>query len=137
MSVHPDGLEDLVTRAHIARRLHLPRGGVERATGSPGFPAPVGRLGRSVVWRWSDVRGWAEAATGGPEGPTPEGMRLARIRDHFREAGFRLKIAQDPQGGWQAVRVAVGRPSAAGEAFRGRTALEAAERALDWLETHH
>jgi hypothetical protein len=137
MSVHPDGLQDLVTRAHIARRLHLSRTRAERAVEAPGFPAPVGRLGRSTVWRWSDVRAWAERAAGGPEGPTAEGMRLAGIRDHFRAAGFRLKIAQDPQGGWQAVRVPVGRPSAAGEAFRGRTALEAAERALDWLQTHH
>jgi len=137
LSAHPDGLQDLVTRAHIARRLHLPRARVERATGTPGFPAPIGRLGQSVVWRWSDVRAWAEGAAGAPEGPTPEGMRLAGIRDHFREAGFRLKIAQDPRGGWQAVRVAVGRRSTAGEVFRGTTALEAAERALDWLQTHH
>jgi hypothetical protein len=133
---HPDGLEDLVTRARIGRRLHLTRARLERAVASSDFPAPLGRLGEQLVWRWSDVRGWAEGAEGRPEGPTSEGMRLAGIRDRFRGAGFRLKIAPDPAGGWQAVRVASGRPSSAGQAFRGDSALEAAERALEWLETH-
>jgi hypothetical protein len=134
---HPDGLEDLVARAGIARRLHLTRARLERAVATPGFPAPIGRLGTQIVWRWSDVRAWAEGAEGRPEGPTTEGMRLAGIRDRFRGAGFRLKIAPDPAGGWQAVRVAPGRPSSTGQAFSGATALEAAERALEWLETHH
>jgi hypothetical protein len=134
---HPDGLQDLVTRAAIARRLHLARARVDRAVASPGFPAPIGRLGAQVVWRWSDVRGWAAGAEGRPEGPTPEGMRLAGIRDRFRGAGFRLKIAPDPAGGWQAVRVAPGRPSSTGQVFRGATAIDAAEQALEWLETHH
>ncbi|MEW6581515.1 MAG: hypothetical protein AB1416_01975 [Actinomycetota bacterium] len=137
MSVHPDGLEDLVTRAHIARRLHLTRSRLATAMGSPGFPHPVGRLGVSTVWRWSEVRAWAEKAAGHPHGPTEEGVRLAAIRDHFRGAGFRLKIAPHPDGGWRAVRVALGRPSAKGQEFRGATALEAAERALEWLQTHH
>lgn len=137
MGEHPDGLQDLVTRAAIGRRLHLSRARVERAVASPGFPAPLGRLGGLVVWRWAEVRGWAEGAAGRPEGPTPEGMRLAEIRDRFRGAGFRLKIAQDPAGGWQAVRVAPGRPSSTGQVFRGDTAIDAAERALEWLETHH
>ena len=138
MVEHPDGLEDLVTRTAIARRLHLARGRVERAAAAPGFPAPIGRLGSQVVWRWSDVRAWAEGAEGHPEGPTPEGMRLAGIRDRFRGAGFRLKIAPDPSGaGWQAVRVAPGRRSTTGQAFAGATAVEAAESALEWLETHH
>jgi predicted DNA-binding transcriptional regulator AlpA len=134
---HPDGLQDLVTRAAIARRLHLTRSRVDRAVAASGFPAPIGRLGAQVVWRWSDVRAWAEGAEGRPEGPTSEGMRLAGIRDRFRGAGFRLKIAPDPSGGWQAVRVAPGRPSSTGQAFHGETALEAAETALEWLETHH
>lgn len=134
---HPDGLPDLVTRARIGRRLQLTRAGRDRAIAAPGFPSPIGRLGSQVVWRWADVREWAERAEGRPEGPTPEGMRLAGIRDRFRGAGFRLKVAPDPAGGWQAVRIAQGRPSSAGQAFRGDTALEAAELALDWLETHH
>jgi predicted DNA-binding transcriptional regulator AlpA len=134
---HPDGLPDLVTRARIGRRLQLTRARRDRAVDAAGFPAPIGRLGSQVVWRWSDVRAWAEGAEGRPEGPTPVGMRLAGIRDRFRGAGFRLKIAPDPGGGWQAVRVAPGRPSSTGQVFRGDTAIEAAERALEWLETHH
>ena len=137
MGDHPDGLQDLVTRAHIARRLHLTRARVADAVGAAGFPAPVGRVGPSPVWRWAEVRAWAEGATGSPGGPSAEGMRLAGIRDHFRAAGFRLKIAPDPAGGWRAIRVAAGRPSAAGEPFHGASALEAAENALDWLNTHH
>ena len=137
MGDHPDGLQDLVTRAHIARRLHLTRARVAGATTSAGFPVPLGRVGPSPVWRWAEVRRWAEGATGHPDGPSEEGMRLAGIRDHFRAAGFRLKIAGDDGGGWQAIRIAAGRPSAAGEVFRGATALDAAESALDWLQTHH
>jgi hypothetical protein len=134
--IDPDGLQDLVTRAHIARRLHLPRARVERAIASEGFPPPLGRLGASTVWRWADVRRWAEGAAGRPEGPSEEGLHLAEIRDRFRAAGFRLKISQDPDGGWRAVRIAAGRPSAAGQAFHGASAVEAAERALEWLQTH-
>ena len=137
MSEQSGAASDLVTRGHIARRLHLSRARVAAAVASPGFPAPLGLLRQSPIWRWSDVRAWAEGAAGSPEGPSPEGLRLAGIRDHFRGAGFRLKISQDPAGGWKAVRVAAGRPSAAGEAFRGATALEAAENALEWLQTHH
>ena len=83
MGDHPDGLQDLVTRAHIARRLHLTRARVAGATTSAGFPVPLGRVGPSPVWRWAEVRRWAEGATGHPDGPSEEGMRLAGIRDHF------------------------------------------------------
>ncbi len=139
MSDHPDGLTDLVTRTHIARRLHLGRAALATAVASEGFPAPLGRLGPSEVWRWSDVRAWAEDSAGRPGGPTPEGLRLAAIRDRFRAAGFRLKLEQDRgNGGWTATRVAPKRPTtAAGEVFHGADAQEAAEKALAWLETHH
>ena len=71
-------------------------------------------------------------------GPLAFPLRLAGIRDRFRGAGFRLKIQPRPDGdGWSAVRVAPGRRSSLGDAFEGRTPLEAAERALQWLETHH
>ena len=62
---------------------------------SDGFPEPVGHLDGSPIWRWSDVRAWAEGAAGSPAGPSEEGLRLAGIRDRFRAAGFRLKIAPD------------------------------------------
>ena len=137
MSAHPDGFQDLVTRAHIARRLNISRARVDEAVASVGFPEPLGRVGPSPVWRWSQVRDWAEDAIGTPGGSSEEGMRLAHIRDHFRAAGSRLKIVRDPDGGWRAIRVATGRPSAAGEVFTGASALEAAESALEWLRTHH
>jgi hypothetical protein len=138
MSDRPGRPGDLVTRGHIARRLHLTRARTAAAVASPGFPEPLGHLDGSPIWRWSDVRAWAEGAAGSPAGPSEEGLRLAGIRDRFRAAGFRLKIAPDADGqGWSAVRVAPGRRSTLGEAFRGRTAVEAAENALQWLETHH
>ncbi len=137
MSVHPDGFQDLVTRAHIARRLNISRARVDEAVASVGFPEPLGRVGPSPVWRWSQVRDWAEGAIGTPGGPSEEGMRLAHIRDHFRAAGFRLKIMRGADGTWRAIRVASGRPSTAGQEFTGATAIEAAEDALTWLETHH
>ena len=64
-------------------------------------------------------------------------MVLAHIRDHFRAAGFRLKISRRPDGTRQALKIASGRPSGAGQGFTGATALEAAENALAWLQTHH
>ncbi len=130
--------DDLVTLAHIARRLHLSRAGALSAARSPGFPAPLGHLNRSAVWRWADVRTWAEGAAGSPVGPTEEGLRLAGIRDRFRAAGFRLKIEPDREtGGWRAIRVSPGRRSTAGQVFVGDDPIQAAESALRWLETHH
>ncbi|HTI33614.1 MAG TPA: hypothetical protein VL422_08045 [Miltoncostaea sp.] len=138
MSDRPEGPGDLVTRGHIARRLHLSRARTEAAVRSDGFPEALGHLDGSPIWRWSDVRAWAERAAGSPAGPSEDGLRLAGIRDRFRGAGFRLKIAPDPgNGGWSAVRVAAGRRSTLGDTFHGATAVEAAERALEWLETHH
>jgi hypothetical protein len=136
MADHPDGLQDLVTRAHVARRLHLTRGQLERAVSAHDFPAPVGRLGAWTVWRWSDVRRWAEGARGRPEGPTDEAMHVAGIRDRFRATGSRLKIIRHPDGGWQAIQAPMGGASARGQVFRGATRGEAADRALSWLETH-
>jgi hypothetical protein len=138
MSDRPGQPGDLVTRGHIARRLHLSRARVDAAVAGEGFPAPLGHLDGRPIWRWSEVRDWAERAAGSPSGPSEEGLRLANIRDRFRGAGFRLKIAPDSDGaGWSAVRVAPGRRSTLGDAFQGSTAVEAAERALEWLETHH
>ncbi len=137
MSETVDEPGNLVTRGHIARRLHLSRARVDAATTSDGFPAPLGHLDGRPIWRWSDVRAWAERAAGSPSGPSEDGLRLAGIRDRFRAAGFRLKISPAADGdGWTAVRVAPGRRSTLGEEFRGGSAVEAAERALDWLETH-
>ncbi|RIK07055.1 MAG: DNA-binding protein [Acidobacteria bacterium] len=45
--------------ADIAERLGLSRARVLVLATGPGFPRPVGRLGRSSVWRWSSVERWA------------------------------------------------------------------------------
>jgi predicted DNA-binding transcriptional regulator AlpA len=54
-----DARTELVVAADIAERLGLSRARVSVLAGSPGFPRPVGRLGRSLVWRWSTVERWA------------------------------------------------------------------------------
>ncbi len=43
----------------IAARLGISRARVSVLTSSPGFSRPLGRLGRSDVWRWSSVERWA------------------------------------------------------------------------------
>jgi hypothetical protein len=53
---------ELVSGAEIARRLNVSRERVRQWAASPklGFPAPVARVGRSVVWEWPPVARWAE-----------------------------------------------------------------------------
>lgn len=53
--------EDLVSGAEIGRRLGVSREAVRKwAKGDRDFPAPLARVGRSVVWDWRVVRRWAE-----------------------------------------------------------------------------
>jgi hypothetical protein len=62
--------EDLVSGAEIGRRLGVSREAVRNGAKAPerGFPAPLARVGRSVVWDWSavktraDVHGYAVRA---------------------------------------------------------------------------
>jgi predicted DNA-binding transcriptional regulator AlpA len=54
-----DSRLELVVAADIAERLGLSRARVSVLATSPGFPRPLGRLGRSDVWRWSSVERWA------------------------------------------------------------------------------
>jgi len=54
-----DARTELVVAADIAKRLGLSRARVSMLATSPGFPQPLGRLGRSDVWRWSSVERWA------------------------------------------------------------------------------
>lgn len=129
------GTQELVTRAAMARRLHVGRNHLERVTGDPKFPAPVGLLAGAPIWRWSDVQAWADADAEAAHHDETE--HLAEIRDRFRGAGFRLKIVAHPDGGWQALRIAIGGPTSSGQPFRGATQVEAAEAALAWLQTHH
>lgn len=66
-------LEELVTGAEIARRLKVSRQRVYAMRHNPGFPEPIGRIGKALVWRWSDVERWNRerraAASGGPGKP--------------------------------------------------------------------
>lgn len=53
-------LEDLVTAAEIGRRLDLSRQRVAQLAERDDFPAPIGRVGNYVVYRWRDVDRWNE-----------------------------------------------------------------------------
>jgi predicted DNA-binding transcriptional regulator AlpA len=54
-----DARTELVVAADIAARLRISRARVSVLTKRSGFPRPVGRLGRSDVWRWASVERWA------------------------------------------------------------------------------
>lgn len=54
-----DSQTDLVVAADIAERLGLSRARISVLVSSPGFPRPLGMLGRSQVWRWSAIERWA------------------------------------------------------------------------------
>ncbi|MFN2505445.1 MAG: helix-turn-helix transcriptional regulator [Acidimicrobiales bacterium] len=64
---------ELVSGAEIARRLNVSRERVRQWAASPklGFPAPVARIGRSVVWEWPPVARWAEKRSTAGSEPTP------------------------------------------------------------------
>ena len=54
-----DRRTELVIAVDIAKRLGLSAQRVYVLSASPGFPKPLGKLGRSAVWRWSSVERWA------------------------------------------------------------------------------
>jgi predicted DNA-binding transcriptional regulator AlpA len=54
-----DARTELVIAADIAERLRISRARVSVLASRSDFPRPVGRLGRSVVWRWASVERWA------------------------------------------------------------------------------
>jgi predicted DNA-binding transcriptional regulator AlpA len=55
--------DELVSGAEIGRRLGVSRETVRKWAKQPtkGFPEPLARVGRSVVWNWAQVARWAEA----------------------------------------------------------------------------
>ena len=57
--MHVDAHTELVIAADIAERLRISRARVSVLVNGSGFPRPVGRLGRSDVWRWASVERWA------------------------------------------------------------------------------
>ena len=54
-----DARTELVIAADIAERLGISRARVSVLATRSDFPRPVGRLGRSDVWRWTSVERWA------------------------------------------------------------------------------
>ena len=54
-----DARTELVIAADIAERLRISRARISVLADRPDFPRPVGRLGRSDVWRWPSVERWA------------------------------------------------------------------------------
>jgi predicted DNA-binding transcriptional regulator AlpA len=54
-----DARTELVIATDIAKRLRISSQRVYVLATNPGFPKPLGVLGRSAVWRWSSVERWA------------------------------------------------------------------------------
>jgi predicted DNA-binding transcriptional regulator AlpA len=54
-----DSRTELVIAVDVASRLGISPQRVNVLASSPGFPKPLGKLGRSSVWRWSSVERWA------------------------------------------------------------------------------
>jgi predicted DNA-binding transcriptional regulator AlpA len=59
--VRVDTRTDLVIAVDIAKRLGLSSQRVNILASGPGFPKPLGKLGRSAVWRWSSIERWARS----------------------------------------------------------------------------
>jgi predicted DNA-binding transcriptional regulator AlpA len=67
-----DSQTDLVIAVDVAKRLGIsPQRANVLATG-PGFPKPLGKLGRSSVWRWSTIERWARDTGRLPDAGTPD-----------------------------------------------------------------
>jgi predicted DNA-binding transcriptional regulator AlpA len=54
-----DTRTELVIAVDIAKRLGISAQRVYVLAAGTGFPKPLGRLGRSAVWRWSSIERWA------------------------------------------------------------------------------
>lgn len=53
-------VDELVSGAEIGRRLKLSPQRVHQLRSRDDFPAAVGKIGRSLIWRWADVEKWAK-----------------------------------------------------------------------------
>ena len=54
-----DSRTELVIAVEIASRLGISPQRVNVLATSPGFPKPLGKLGRSSVWHWNSIERWA------------------------------------------------------------------------------
>jgi predicted DNA-binding transcriptional regulator AlpA len=59
LQVRIDSRTELVIATDIAKRLGISPQRVYILSAGPGFPKPLGMLGRSAAWRWSSVERWA------------------------------------------------------------------------------
>jgi predicted DNA-binding transcriptional regulator AlpA len=69
--VQVDSRTELVIAVEIARRLGISPQRVNVLASGPGFPRPLGKLGRSAVWRWSSIERWARETGRLPAAGTP------------------------------------------------------------------
>lgn len=58
-------LEELVTGAEIGRRIGVSTSRLHQLREQDGFPEPLGKVGKAIVWRWADIQKWAHR-TGRP-----------------------------------------------------------------------
>lgn len=70
--VQLDSRTELVIGADIAKRLGISPQRVNVLISGPGFPKPLGKLGRSRVWRWSTIERWARENGRLPAAGVPE-----------------------------------------------------------------
>jgi predicted DNA-binding transcriptional regulator AlpA len=71
-SVQLDSQTDLVIAVDVAKRLGISPQRVNVLAAGPGFPKPLGKLGRSAVWRWSSIERWARDTGRFPAAGTPD-----------------------------------------------------------------
>jgi hypothetical protein len=57
--VRIDSRTELVIATDIAKRLRISPQRVNVLATSAGFPKPLGKIGRSAVWRWTSIERWA------------------------------------------------------------------------------
>jgi predicted DNA-binding transcriptional regulator AlpA len=70
--MHVDSRTELVIAVDVAKRLGMSPQRVNVLASGPGFPQPLGKLGRSAVWRWSSVERWARTTGRLPAAGTAE-----------------------------------------------------------------
>jgi predicted DNA-binding transcriptional regulator AlpA len=70
--VRLDSRTDLVIAVDVAKRLGISPQRVNILATGPGFPKPLGKLGRSSVWRWNSIERWARDTGRLPAAGTPD-----------------------------------------------------------------
>lgn len=72
LGMRVDSHTELVIGSDIAQRLGISPQRVNVLVNGPGFPKPLGKLGRSYVWRWSSIERWARETGRLPVAGVPE-----------------------------------------------------------------